>query len=68
MKFKYIVVYENNAEKFKIEHCRTMVTGDFEIFLNLLQYKLSCPITQLWYKLGAYIKHVCSSYASIQIL
>ena len=26
---------------------------DFQIFLHLLQYKLSGPITQLWYKLGS---------------
>ena len=26
MKFKYIVVYENNSDKFDIGHCRTKVT------------------------------------------
>ena len=53
MKFKYIVVYENNSNKFDTGHCRTKVkvTANTEIFLHLLQYKLSGPITQLWYKL-----------------
>ena len=54
MKLDYIVVYENISDKFDIGHCRTKVkvTGDFKSFLHLQQYKLSGPITQLWYKLG----------------
>ena len=55
LKFKYILVYENNSEKFDIGHCRTKVKilRDFEIFLHLPQYILLGPITQLWYKLGS---------------
>ena len=53
--FKYIVVYENNSDRFDIGHCHTKVkaTARLKIFLHLLQYKLSGPITQLWYKLGS---------------
>ena len=41
---------------------------DFEIFLHLQQYKLLGPITQVWYKLEADIKHVCLSGNNKQIL
>ena len=55
MKLEHIVIYENISDKFDIGHCRTKVkvTTDFEIFLHLPQYKLSGPISQLWYKLGS---------------
>ena len=68
MKLDYIVKYEITcfSDKFDIGHCRTKdkVTArlrNFFFFSPLPQYKLSGPITQLWYKLGAYIEHVCSS-------
>ena len=53
MKLKYIVVYENNSDKLDIGHCqkRSRSRCDFEIFLHFPQYKLSGPITQLWYML-----------------
>ena len=59
MKFKYIVVYENKRDKFNIRHCRTKVkvTARLKIFcpfVQLLQYKISGAITQLWYKLGSW--------------
>ena len=49
MKFKYVVANEYNSDKFDSWHCQTKVKAlhDFEIFLHLLQYKLSGPITQL---------------------
>ena len=57
-KFEYIIVYENISEKFDIGHCRTKVKvtvrlffSIYHIFLHLPQFKLSGPITQLWYKL-----------------
>ena len=34
---------------------RSRSLRDFEIFLHLRQYKLSGPITQLWYKLGSFL-------------
>ena len=41
---------------------RSISRWDFALlFLHLAQYKLSGPITQLWYKLEACMKHVCSS-------
>ena len=48
MKFKYIVVYENNSDKFDVGHWWTKVkvtACNFEIFLHLLQFKLSGPMT-----------------------
>ena len=49
MKFKYVVAYEKNSDKFDIGHGRTKVKvrHDFEIFLHLPQYELSGPMTQL---------------------
>ena len=35
--------------------------GHSGTFLHILQYKLSGPATQLWYKLGSHIKCVCSA-------
>ena len=51
-----------------IVRSRSRSGWDFEIFLHLPQYKLSGPITQLWWKLGAYIKHVCSYDNNTQYL
>ena len=53
MKLKYIVVYENISNKFDNGHSRikVKVTVGLLNFSPLPQYKLSCPITQLWYKL-----------------
>ena len=55
MKYEYNVVYDNISNKFDNGHCRVKVnvTVGLEIFLHLPQYKLSGPITQLWYKLGS---------------
>ena len=55
MKLEYIVLYENSSDKFDIELCRikVKVTVDVQMFPHLPQYKLSGPITQLWYKLGS---------------
>ena len=54
MKLDYIVKYENScfSDKFDIGHCRTKVkvTARLRNFSPLPQYKLSGPITQLWYK------------------
>ena len=67
MKLEYIVVYENSSDEFDIEHHRIKVK--VKTFPHLPQYKLSGPITQLWYTLGSlYIKHVCSSDSNIQNL
>ena len=57
MKLEYIVVYENSSDEFDIdiEHHRikVKVTVGLQKFPHLPQYKLSGPITQLWYKLGS---------------
>ena len=55
MKFKYMVVNENNSESSILGIVEPMSRKwqDFDIFLKLLQYKFSVPITQLWYKLGS---------------
>ena len=50
MKLEYIVVYENSSDEFDIEHCRVKVK--VTIGVHLPQYKLSGPITQLWYNVG----------------
>ena len=52
MKLEYIAVYKNISDKLDNGLCgiKVKVTVDFEIFL---QYKLSGPITQLWYKLAS---------------
>ena len=51
MKLKQIVVDENISDKFGVGP-RSVSLHDFEFFLHLPQYKLSSPITRLWYKLG----------------
>ena len=53
MKFKYIVVDENNSDKFHIGHypIKVKVAVGLQKFPHLPQYKLSGPITQLWHKL-----------------
>ena len=50
-----------------IVRSRSRSQHDFEIFLLLPPYKLSGPITQLWYKLVD-IKRVCLSDNNIQML
>ena len=53
MKLDYTVVYENSSDRFDIEHhwIKVKVTVGLQKFSHLPQYKLSGPITQLWYKL-----------------
>ena len=55
MKLEYIVAYENSSDKFDIEHHRmkVKVIVGLQNFPCLPQYKLSSPITSLWYKLGS---------------
>ena len=55
MKFEYFVVYENSSDEFDIEHHRikVKVTVGLQSFPHLPQYKLTGPITQLWYNLGS---------------
>ena len=56
MKLEYIEVYENSSDEFNIEHHQIKVkvtVKAFKCFPHLPQYKLSGPITQLWYKLGS---------------
>ena len=55
MKLEYIVVYENSPDDFDIEHHRitVKVTVGLQKFSPFTQYKLTGPITQLWYKLGS---------------
>ena len=64
MKLEYIVAYENSSDEFDIEHHRikVKVTVGLQMFPHLPQYKLSGPITQLWYK------HVCSLDSNIHNL
>ena len=52
-KLEYIVVYENSSDEFNIELCRikVKVTVGLQKF-SPLQYNLSGPIVQVWYKLG----------------
>ena len=45
IKFKYIVVNENNLDKFNIRHCWTKVKVTTLKFFSILQYKFSGPIT-----------------------
>ena len=47
LKLEHTVVYGNSSEDFDIGHCPINVKSrcDFEIFLNLPQYKLSSPIS-----------------------
>ena len=56
MKLEYIVVYENSSDDFDHEYCRikVKVTGGLKFFQHLSQYKMSGPITQLWYKIGSF--------------
>ena len=63
MKLEDIVVYENGSDEFLIEHIwmKVKVTLGHQNFSHLPQYKLSGPITQLWYKPGS------SYYASLFI-
>ena len=61
MKLKLIVVYENSSDEFDIEHPLIKVTVGLQKFPHLPKYKLSGPVTQLWYK------NVYSSYTNIQI-
>ena len=55
LKLEHTVVYENSSDDLTlgIIRSRSMSRRDFEIFLHLLQYKLSSPISQLWHKLGS---------------
>ena len=50
-----LAVYKNSSDKFDIEHCqiKVKVTLGVQKFPHLPQYKLSGPITQLWYKIGS---------------
>ena len=64
MRLEYIVAYEDSSNEFDIELCwiKVKVTVGFKSFLHLPQYKLSGPITQLWYKLGSLCSAcICSS-------
>ena len=65
MKLEFIVVHKTSSDDFDIKHCQNKVKVKVTVGLqkvpHLPQYKVSGPITQLWYKLEAYIKHVCSS-------
>ena len=56
MKFEYIFVYEisRTSSILGIAGPRSRSWRDFEMFLHLPQYKLSGPITLLWYKLGSW--------------
>ena len=47
LKLEHTVVYGNSSEDCDIGHCPINVKSpcDFEIFLNLPQYKLSSPIS-----------------------
>ena len=55
MKLEHIVVYENSSDEFDIElhRIKVKVTVGLQKFSHLPQYKLSGPITQLWYKVGS---------------
>ena len=55
MKLKFIVVYENSSDEFDIEHplIKVKVTVGLQKFPHLPKYKLSGPVTQLWYKIGS---------------
>ena len=52
-KSENIVVYENSSDEFDIElhRIKVKVTVGVQKFTTI-QYKLSGPIVQLWYKLG----------------
>ena len=49
LKLEHIVVYENSSALSD----QGQGHGVTEIFLHLLQYKLSSPISQLWRMLGS---------------
>ena len=55
MKLDYVVVHENSSNEFDIEHHRikVKVTVGLQKFPHLPLYKLSGPMTQLWYKQGS---------------
>ena len=57
---KIIVVYENILEKFVVPHCPIKVKVMVRNFFQLLQYKLSGPITQQARKLilNMYVYHI----------
>ena len=63
MKFKYIVVYENNSDKFDIGHYQVKV----QTVSHLPHYKLLGPVTQLWCKLWCVILLPSISLAPIWI-
>ena len=47
MKAEYVEVYDNSSDEFDIEHCRFKGKGHCRCsnIPNLIQYKLSGPIT-----------------------
>ena len=53
MKFEYILIYENSSDEFDIGHhgIKVKVTAGVKTVFPLPQYKLLCPITQLWFLL-----------------
>ena len=55
MILEYIVEYENMSDEFDIAYrpIKVKVTVGLQKFPHLQQYKLSYPVTQLWYKLGS---------------
>ena len=52
MKFKH-VVYENISDKFDNGKLSDKVKVTVGLVFPLPKYKLSGPITQVWYKLGS---------------
>ena len=52
LKLEYIVEHENSSIM-GIVQSRSWSQHDFEFFLQLPQYKLSSPISQLWHMLGS---------------
>ena len=55
IKLEKTVVNKNSSDEFDIQHHRikVKVTVGLQMFPHLPQYKLSGPITQLWYKPGS---------------
>ena len=55
MKWGYTVLYKHISDKFDNGHFRikVKVTVGLSNFSPFTQYKLSGPITQIWYKLGS---------------
>ena len=51
LKLEQVVVFETNSDEFNIGHIPIKVKVKF--FLNLPQYKLSSPISQLCHMLGS---------------